>query len=392
VNLHAFAATYVDDMAELWNTDYKNYQLLSSPQSPEDLAKMVDNTAFTFASHSSPSGWVDYRVTGAERITVTLYSHTGAFAQPVGGGRYILGIQNENGGDLSSTTQNRALYSHSHQGVYARINGVLHQAYCDGKRYYFEPTTNSPADLIGYGVNIYVSDTGSGYRRLPLTTQNFSYTTGDIFSSEILSAKLPAGTAFIRVELNDVNKFPPTAPAEADVPKPPSRFNALASVALTGDHMVFGIPAPVLTRPYPTEPTEETEPPSSSSRTAYSRRATASGSGGTSSRPSSASSKFAGVISAPVSTQKFEGVVTVPTNPPKAEPRDDPKEPTREQPTEPPPTAPVSYAQPAAVVYQEGADVVQRDSGTPTWIMIYIAVIAVATIVAVVRPDGRKGK
>lgn len=305
---NAFAtSSYTDDMS---GTEQNNFRTLSNLQVfPMDAGgswqTLPDRTALTFAAASNPNGWVDYRIQNAQQITVGLYSLSGTFVNSVkdGSGDTVLGLRSENTSGLSLSALVPANFSPSDQTIYAQVGGILNKVYLNDFGFIFAPCEDTPADLTGYGVNVFASATGTAYTKVQLHYTKLSFAPASPFCYEELSGNLPADTAYIRVQLNDARRYPILGTPGAYQAKGPKQFNCLASVALQGNDLLFGEPEPEVEEPSP----ESSSPTTDTGKNAAAKKEKRTAQDDDLDQPSSKSSNTAAKAS---TASKFEGVIS----------------------------------------------------------------------------------
>lgn len=302
--LPVLAGSYVDDMADMDQNSIKTYSMLA-PVVLQGSAflwePMPDQSLFTFASSANPIGWAQYRIEGAQQVTVGIYNNPGTFVSelPFEPGSYTLGAFQTDMSHLTGRRIEQALYSAGKRDVYAMINGRLKTAAYDKVYYTFQDTGDNPGSLIGYGVNVYVSADGNGFSRLQLAQSRMYTHPGLNFCYEEWTGAVPGGVHYVRVEINDVLQVPQLG-SQAVIQKAPRLLTSLASVAFTGNNLVLGIPEP-LTTESAVLPNKSSADESQSS-TGGKLAANDGGVGGGSS--SAPASKFEGVITSSEPSQK----------------------------------------------------------------------------------------
>lgn len=354
------------------------------------LAGQIDQSALTFTSVQSAVGWVDYRVQGARQITVGFYSQAGAFVTLRDDGVYVMGLYDESTASLTGKTLLYPSYSPSAQAVYARIGGELYKAHTDGTAYLFAGTDDSPADLKDYAVNVYASSNGYAYTRVSFSNHRVHYVPGTPFVYEERTASLPYDTAYIRVELNDVGRFPVLNRPGEYLDKVYLHYNCLASVALTGDSMAFGPPDAVVDAPLsPASSASEDKDSGSSaasSKAAGSQASINAGKSSSSKASSAPGSKFTGVIESSAAGKRAAGQKTL-----SAASRSSAK-------AEPDEAARIEQVQVQSATREQGGNVVyqigdNRETGGSFTggVMVYIVVVTGA-ILAVVLNSNKKNR
>lgn len=230
--MHGWALTYTDDCASTTVDGVKQYQSLTTASLAGN--SLPDTTAL---SPSGSSGYAVYRVSGAERVTVGLYTPSGSFVQEYNS----MLVQGTLDGSAAST---QALYSVSEDAVYARYGGEYYKMHMKNSvmRVMLRPgdvgytgSGSIPGDLVGYGANVYVSANGNSWSRISL-----SYVRQTICNSyhfyEELTGSIPSGSTYIKVEVNSVQSIPNVGGGSVVV----ARKNSLASVAISGVSLVTG--------------------------------------------------------------------------------------------------------------------------------------------------------
>lgn len=227
----ASAATFTDEMTGVQNTAEIQYFGLN-PFSGSTLG-LPDTTMHTFSNPASPLGYVIYRVNGAERITVGIYTGNGTCVSQKDN-RIVLG----QGGE-------QALWSRSENAVYSGFGGGSWRLMLDDMMYLaFSPlNTPLPPDVKGYGLNIYASSE-SDTPLSAVVTKSIKEANSSLCYEEY-TALIPASARYIKVEVNDV-----TSIATSSGESVPNRFcTRLASVSLSGGSLVMGEAAAVVDQP-----------------------------------------------------------------------------------------------------------------------------------------------
>lgn len=407
LHLQAFAATYVDDLAEGETSRFKTYFNLT--RFPMDgggaWSGLPDRTAFTFANRSNPVGWVDYAMENAHQITVGIYSLRGTFVHVLGDGSTIMGLSEDSAGTPPLSGLSQALFSPSARGVYAEIGGQLHRAHAGSNSLPFLPLVEGspppPADLTGYGINVYTATSGSSLIRRSLTYSKILPLPGSPFVYEELTAYLPAGTAHIRVELNDAGQFPAENSPSTLLPQSALSYNCLASVTMVGEGLVYGPLEPLEKEPLPpgiTPDYSDSDGKWITTQVKQGSRASSTGGGGggaassgstakatvpspgnsSPAAPSSAASKFSGVIESPT-PKPGSSKTTVAA---KAAPRD------------PAPADAESTSQPSVYNHREVSHPVQLSGSTgqddPLTVGVAVYVLGVGGAILVISARKKK--
>ena len=309
--------TYVDDMSDLGSNNIKSctglVPISSSTIPPVVRGTIQGQNAATPASATHPVGSVEYRVQGADTVSVGIYTAQGTFVTHLDDdGVYALGAYCNNiQGALSGKTLHHAQYSMSDYNVYYRSGTRLYRLLDDGRGYYlFEPAAGG-GELVDYGVNVYAGPSAGRLTRVELTpaasqSRKLQANWSGSYCYEELSYTLPASTAYVRVEINDYAAVDRLYPNGQTVQNPPQTGMrcVLSSVSFSGSGLVLGIPEPAV--PESTIPGAS----SSSGNASSSRRSGSSRQSASSSASAAAggnSSKFQGEITSTASGTRAGG-------------------------------------------------------------------------------------
>lgn len=217
------AASFADDMSNPQNTAEVQYSGLK-PYSGSTYG-LSDQTLLTFANTSSPQGYVLYRVTGGENITVGVYTFYGTCV-----------AQKEGGLFLGRGTK-QALWSKSEDVIYSDFGGSFWRIELDSENMFipvFTPVSSLAGDAAGFGLNIYAS-LGTN-KPLPATVTK---SVAETLCYEEYTAVIPSGTQYVKVEINDVSSYP----IKGGGSMPNRIYASLASVTISGEALVMGEPA-----------------------------------------------------------------------------------------------------------------------------------------------------
>lgn len=238
LSFNATAATFVDDMLNAKNSDYKSYNNLTI-QSYRPATALPDATSLTFANISKPVGSAVYLATGVEAVKAAVYTHVGTLVtrQP-GDGAYMLGVFQSNIAETMQANPLQAIYCLQTYGIYTEAGG-LKQASTDTTCYQFIPVVIPPqGELIGYGINIYYSFDGTRFTRAPMTDFSYNYDSNFLYCYEEYTAAVPRSSKMIKVEINDAYELPLTT---GGMYKKEARYmTSIASVVFNGAKISLG--------------------------------------------------------------------------------------------------------------------------------------------------------
>lgn len=310
----ASALTYTDDMTDMEQNNIKTYNGLTPVANttipPQVQGAIPGKSAVTFAS-SRPVGYAEYRVQNAELVTVGIYTMYGTFISPVPGKEpvYALGMYQGNMSHLSGQQVTQAQISRSSGILYGQIGGKLCRLLEVTPYLEFRDTTDRPGDLVDYGVNVYTSNDGVEYNRVPLSMSTQSRVDGMVtdwqrgYVFEQLVYRVPAGATRIRVEINDY-QYLDSLQSGAVRRQPPSTGmrSCLSAVSVSGDALSVGVPEPVASVSDSTQSQTSSSQSSSgrssseksSSKKSSAAAAEAAGAGASNASSKAASSKFVG--------------------------------------------------------------------------------------------------
>lgn len=236
----ASAATYTDDMTAAVSDNVKRYSGFAAYTM---RGSVPDRSVLTFASYagSSLSAHADYRVEGAETAVVSLYSPCGTFVSQKGSDVY-LGVSGGTDG-ISGQNRQQALLRRGTNEVYTNAGGKG-KLYCSDPGlaiFKFNPVSELPAGLIGYGAHIGYSYDGKSFSDAALTHTGLDILQ-DSLCYERYTAAVPSGAKYIRVEINDVATVPLETGGALQKQGMASRFTMLASVVISGGSLSMGEP------------------------------------------------------------------------------------------------------------------------------------------------------
>lgn len=304
LRIPASALTYVDDFKDSSNNNIKHYSGLTPfPMDAGSFTQLPDLSAFSFSSLTNPVGRATYNVQGAEQVTVGIYSLYGTYVSPMyaSAGSYSLGVGGGDQSILTDITLPQARYSSSNGAIYAYIGGELNKACYYDSNVLFVPTSDSPADMGYYGVNIYSSGSGGSLSLLSLSPTRRVFQSSYPFVYEEYTANVSPSATLITVELNDVIGFE-SIDRGGTVLKSRTRFNCIASVSISGSSLTLGVQEPIISQPIYNSSSSSSSSSSSKSsgKKASSAAGGAAGAGTASVKKSSSSSQ---------SVSKFEGTI-----------------------------------------------------------------------------------
>lgn len=219
------AASFIDDMVVLQNTAETQYSGLKYYTGA--TYGLFDQTLLTVSNPASPQGHALYRVNAAESVTAGIYTTYGTCV-----------LLQETQAMLGLGAK-QALWSKSKDAVYSDFGGGIWRVELDLENRYdpvFAAASAMPSDAVGFGVNLYALP-GTGKPLTVTVTKSMS----EVLCYEEYTAMLPAGTQYVKVEINDVTAYPLKGGGTL-----PNRMNtALASVKISGEALVMGEPAKV---------------------------------------------------------------------------------------------------------------------------------------------------
>jgi len=257
------AVSYTDDMSDMDQNTIKTYYNLAPVSTVSTYPQGVLNSiwgqnAVTFSNASRPIGWADYRVRGADTVTVGIYTWKGTFVSMVEDDVYVFGIHRADMSYLNSQQLAQALYSRGGGGVYARIGGKLYKMVDVDLYFQFLQAADPPPDLIDYGVNVYAGSGADNLSRLSLPSggtqtrlANMKFDRTAQYCYEELTYTLPSGTAYVRVEINDfthIDRYVSDT-ATRPVPPPTGMRTTLSKVAFSGGALELGEAQPLSSLP-----------------------------------------------------------------------------------------------------------------------------------------------
>lgn len=316
LGFRAGALTYTDDMTDTDNNSFKSYSNLvpvSATNVPQSVQSAIPGgNALSFAS-GVPVGAADYRVSGADTVTVDIYTARGTFIsiEPVTR-LYVLGYFQQNMSHLSSQQVTQALYSRSEGGIYANLNGRPHRLIEIFPFLQFQEAASIPGDLIDYGVNVYAGDGDGNWSRIALSMSSqarisaMTFDWSRVYCNEKLTYHVPSGAVRVRVEINDYTYLSSRQPNGQVVQMPPANGmrTVLSQVAFTGGNLVLGTAEPAESVSAAHASSASASQSSSAKSSSSSRRSSSGNAGAAGDTPSAAAS------GASSGTSKFTGTIT----------------------------------------------------------------------------------
>ena len=265
--INAFAASITDHFDSPQNEEWYSYHnlKLSVTNAAVDFgwSSAPDATALSITSPAN-TGIALYAVSGAQKLTVSIYSTNSTIATK-NGEIYQLGYVN--GCDLSQfyrtklSKDGRNIYINTPnkgwQKMYRAMNGF----------FVFAPLNASVGETTDYGVSVFCSTDNKSFHAVSsslLSVRSALSESGDnCCYYETYSCPVPAGTNYIRLELREMRSFPDED--GAIINNTASGSLRFAQVSFIGDVAKGSFTAPSVPEPQPSSSSSSSPLPSSSS-------------------------------------------------------------------------------------------------------------------------------
>jgi len=288
--INARALVFCDSMTDLASNSVKDYSGLAPAASsgiPDNVKRAPPAGSGLTLTSGQLTGWAQYRVQGADLVTVDIYTGWGTFvSMPPGEGVYALGMCQQNMGYLGQQQLAQAQLSRSDGGIFARVNGKLYKALDTGYLLTLRESSETPGELIDYGVNVYAAGEDGDFTRLSIASgsqvrvENMRLEWSRAFVFERLSYRVPAGATRVRIEINDHAYLDAQTSPGQTVRRPPATGmrTVLAQAAFSGENLSVGEPEPVVSHEDSRQSSQSAQ--SGSSRSSSSRRGSGSSAAG----------------------------------------------------------------------------------------------------------------
>jgi len=312
--INARALVFCDSMTDLASNSVKDYSGLAPAASsgiPDNVKRAPPAGSGLTLTSGQLTGWAQYRVQGADLVTVDIYTGWGTFvSMPPGEGVYALGMCQQNMGYLGQQQLAQAQLSRSDGGIFARVNGKLYKALDTGYLLTLRESSETPGELIDYGVNVYAAGEDGDFTRLSIASgsqvrvENMRLEWSRAFVFERLSYRVPAGATRVRIEINDHAYLDAQTSPGQTVRRPPATGmrTVLAQAAFSGENLSVGEPEPVVSHEDSRQSSQSAQ--SGSSRSSSSRRGSGSSAAGAAASKASSGSEFEGQVTSAASSSR----------------------------------------------------------------------------------------
>lgn len=282
---------------------YQNLQPITGSNIPQFTKDKIGALALTFLNPGQPQASANYRIQGAQSVTVEIYTWLGTFACALPGqsGSYAAGMP-------------QAEMSHIYaQPLYPLILGGNGMTYCyiDSKLYKLTSTVShfallptaetsqSAGGFVNYGLNVYAGDDGNR-RKIDMNRSRNETVIHSDWVYEKFIGSLPDSASVVSVEINDFTTADMQRSNGSIVAVAPGigMRTVLKQVTFTGNTLTLGAPEPVSTLDSSSSSPDSSDTSSSSTKSSSS-----------SSKKQSAKSTAASGASS-YDSSKFEGEIT----------------------------------------------------------------------------------